>query len=122
MVISDEALEATEAGLLVLLRGNQLLEHGGTGDDLLDNASGEDGLGKDCRGAVLGLDAELLSLEVDLDVGNLVDVALLLGSIVDPLAELVVDAVLLGLAVLSLVVEGERVLQVVGESLSARRA
>jgi hypothetical protein len=119
VVVSDKALKTTEEGLLVLLRRDQLLEHGRARGDLLDNASSEDGLGKDSGCAVLGLDAELLSLEIDVGVGNLVDVALLLGGVVNPLAELVVNAFLLSLTILSLVIEGERVLEVIGKGLSA---
>lgn len=119
VVVSDEALDATEESLLVTLRSDELLEHGSTRLNLLDNTGREDGLGENSGRAVLALDAQLLGLEVDLDVGDLVDVTLLLGSVVDPLAELVVDTVLLGLAVLSLVVKGERVFEVVGKGLSA---
>jgi len=119
VVISDEALDATKEGLLMFLRGDELLEHGSARLNLLDDAGREDGLGKNSGRAVLALDAQVLGLEVDFNVGDFVDVALFLGGIVDPFAELVVDAVLLGLAILSFVIKGERVLQIIRKGLGA---
>jgi hypothetical protein len=92
LVVADKTLNATEEGLLVLLRSDKLLEHRSTTLDLLDDLVTEKGLGDDGQSAVLGLDAELLSLEVKLDAVNLVDTTLLLSSVDDPLAENIVLA------------------------------
>ena len=91
---TDEALETTEESLLVLLGRDHTLEHAATGLDLLDNVLIEDGLGKDCDGLMLGLNTELLGLEVDLNIIKLGDTTLSFTLREDPLAELVVRVAL----------------------------
>lgn len=90
LVVADEALSATQESLFVLLGRDHLLQHGGARINLLDHVVIEDGLGKDGEGPVLALDAELLSLEVDLYILYLADAALGLGRLLNPATELIV--------------------------------
>lgn len=74
----------------MLLGRDHLLQHGGARINLLDHVVIEDGLGEDGEGPVLALDAELLSLEVDLYILYLADAALGLGRLLNPATELIV--------------------------------
>lgn len=85
VIHSNEALSTTEQGLLVTVGGDQLLEEGGTVGDLLDNLVVEHGLGKNSESSVLGFNSELLGFLVDVNVADLRNTALLLGSADDQL-------------------------------------
>jgi hypothetical protein len=114
LIVANEALDTAEESLLVLLRGDELLEHRGTSLDLLDNLLGEESLGNDSQGTVLGLDAELLGLQVDLNAVKLVDASLLLGGVNDPFAE---NIVLGSLGVL-VALDDKSALEILGKILS----
>jgi hypothetical protein len=116
LVVADEALDTAKESLLVLLRGDHLLQHGGAGVDLLDNLVGEEGLRDDGERAVLVLDAKLLCLQKDLDIVKLVNAALLCGSVEDPLSEDIVAGVALT-ALVSL--DDKSTLEVIRELLGA---
>src|SRR5690349_10505485 len=70
---------------------------------------------------MLGLDAQLLRLDVDVDVVNVGDATLLLGLLLDPGTQLVVDGVSTALALLVLIiaVQNELLLELARELLLA---
>src|SRR5689334_14941942 len=80
------------------------LQHAGTLSNLGRDGRVEEGLHEHNHGAVLGLDAELLGLDVHVNVIHRVDAALLSSLLLDPLAQLVVDRVATALALLVIVV------------------
>jgi hypothetical protein len=116
LVVTDEALDTAKESLLVLLRGDHLLQHGSAGVDLLDNLVGEESLGDDGERAVLVLNAKLLCLQEDLDVVKLVNTTLLCGSIENPLSEDIVARVALAVLVS---LDDKGALEVVRELLGA---
>lgn len=81
-----------------------LLEHAGTLRDLRHDVVVEDSLSKNTKGAVLGLNAKLLRLDVDVDVFNIGDTTFLLSSSDDPAAELIIGRVPSTLSVLIVIV------------------
>jgi hypothetical protein len=97
------------------------LQHTGTLANLGADVLVKDGLHQDENGAMLGLDAKLLRLEVDVDVVNIVNAALLLGLLLDPGTQLVVDGVATALALLVLIlaVQNELLLELARELLLA---
>jgi hypothetical protein len=113
LVIADKAFDTTKESLLVLLRGDHLLEHGRTGVNLLDNLVGEESLGDDSESAVFVLNAELLGLQEDLDIVELIDATLFSSSVEDPLAKNVV----IGTALFTLGLDDQGALQVVRKLL-----
>jgi hypothetical protein len=80
------------------------LQHAGTLADLRRHILVEQGLHENENGAVLGLDTELLGFDVDIDVVDLVNATLLLGLLLNPFTQLVVDSVTTALALLIIVV------------------
>jgi hypothetical protein len=116
LVVTDEALDTAKESLLVLLRGDHLLQHGSASVDLLDNLVGEESLGDDGERAVLVLNAKLLCLQEDLDVVKLVNTTLLCGSIENPLSEDIVARVALAVLVS---LDDKGALEVVRELLGA---
>ncbi len=67
-----------------------VLQHGRALGDLFDNVVIKDCLNQDKERAVLGFDAELLCLEIDCNIVDFADSALLLGLAGDPVSELIV--------------------------------
>ena len=70
-----------------------LLQHASTLGDLSTDVLVEDGLDKNKNSAVLALDTQLLSLDVDVDGINLVNGALLLGLHQNPVTKIIVNGV-----------------------------
>lgn len=100
-----------------------LFEHAATGGNLLHNAVIKDGLGEHGQSPVLGLNAELLGLEIDVNIGNLFDAAALCFCTADdPTAELVVGTVATRVVFaifISTFVKGQGLLEVVRKLLCA---
>src|SRR5215469_1067936 len=86
--------------LQIIMELTYVLEHSCTLRDLLDNVVIEDGLDQDEERAMLGLDAQLLSFQVDSDIVNLVHSALFFGFGDDPVAKLIVAGISTTLSVL----------------------
>lgn len=118
LVNTDEPLNTTQESLLVAVRGDHLLQHSGTGVDLLNNTVVKDALCENSRSAVLGLDAKLLRLEVNVDVFDLGDTALLLSLGLDPLAKLL-ERVVSAFGVVA-VLDDQCVLQILWQCLGTR--
>lgn len=68
-----------------------LLEHRSAAVNLFDNVLVEDGLSQDGERLVLVRNAKLLRLEIDVNVVDLGDAALLFGGLLDPITELRID-------------------------------
>lgn len=113
---TNETLSSTEEGLLVTLRGDHTLQHDTAGLDLLDDVLVKDGLCQNSQSPVLGLDVELLGLEVDLDILDLGNTTLGLGLLEDPLAESIVGTT--SILTVLLAFNDKRVLQVIRKSKS----
>ena len=90
MILANEALGTTEESLLVTIGGDQLLEQTSAAFDLLSNLLVEDALCQNGASLVLGLNAELLGLHVDLNISDLGDTALLSSGVNDPASQLLV--------------------------------
>lgn len=114
LVVADKALSATQEGLFVLLRSDHLLEHRSTPLDLFDDLLGEESLRDDGQSAVLRLDTKLLCLDVDFDVVELIDAALLRGCVDDPLAEDIVTRATFAVLV---ILNDKSALEIVGKVL-----
>ena len=77
--------------LLVAIAETYLLQHTGALGDLSNNVGIEQGLGKDSGSTMLALDAKLLGLDVDLDRIDLINAALLLGLLENPVSKVIID-------------------------------
>jgi len=117
VVLADETLGTAEEGLLMTLRRDERLEETSAGLDLLGDLLVEDTLGQDGASLVLGLDAELLGLLVDLNVADVGHTAILGGGLDDPAAKLLVGRRAIGRIVL--IFNDKGALEVRGEILSA---
>ncbi|KUI56281.1 hypothetical protein VP1G_10837 [Cytospora mali] len=140
--IGNVAFSTTKEGLLVTLRfANHLkqcvlvrwvrqkkesaiiyaylLQHASTLGDLGNDLVVEEGEDEHQNSAVLALDTQLLGLDVDINILDVVNAALLGGLLLDPVTQLVVDSVATAFAVLVLIVpvEGELLLELAGEVL-----
>jgi len=111
--VAQETLGSTEKSLLVAIARDALLEHGLALGDLSRDVLVEQSLSQNLNSTVLGLDAELLGLEVDVDRIDLVDGSLLFGLSSDPVAQIVVDGAATLLIVL--VCQGELLPQLAGK-------
>lgn len=98
-----------------------LLQHAGTLRDLGEDLVVEQSQDEHQDSAVLALDTKLLGLDVDVDVLDLVNAALLRGLLLDPVTQLVIDGVATAFAVLVLIVsvEDEFLLELAGQILLA---
>ena len=100
-----------------------LFEHAATRGNLLHNAVIKDGLGEHGQSPVLGLNAELLGLEININIGNLFDAATLgFCAADDPTTKLVVGAVATRVVFaifVSTFVKGQGLLEVVRKLLCA---
>jgi len=118
MIIANKSLCTAKESLHVLLGlADHGLEHTSPSRNLLDNILVKDGLSQNSECLVLGLDAQLLGLLVDVNIIHLADGTFVLGLIDDPGSKLVVG---IGTILFSLfiIVEGERTLQVRWKFLS----
>jgi hypothetical protein len=102
LFLAHEALGTSEECFLMAFRVDELLEHGSTRLDLLDNVVGEQGLSENSESSVLGLNAKLLGLEIDVDVVHLVDITLFLGRLDHPAAKYIVDVVVTSVVLLAI--------------------
>jgi len=120
VLFADETFSSSKEGSLVLLGRDHLLEHASTTWNFIDNVGVEDGLSKHSQSLVLGLDAQLLSLEVDLHVLHILDATLGLGSTDDPASELIIRVVAVSFAFgIFIIIEVKLLLEIVRQLLSA---
>ena len=100
-----------------------LLEHAATRGNLLHNAIIKDGLGEHGQSPVLGLNSELLGLEIDVNIGNIFNAAALCFCTADdPTTKLIVGAVATRVVFaifVSTFVKGQGLLEVVRKLLCA---
>ena len=95
-----------------------VLQHGSSVRDLLGDLVIEDGLNQDEKGAVLGLNTELLCLQVNSDIFDVADTALGLGLAGDPITELVVGGIAATFTILIFIItKDELLLEIIGKLL-----
>lgn len=116
VVLPDKPLGTAQEGLLVALGSDHLLQEKSAVLDLLGDLFIEDALRKHGTGLVLGFDAELLGLHVDVDVADLGDTTLFSGGVDNPTAQLFVGRRTVSPLVVA-VLKDQRALEVRGEIL-----
>ena len=116
VILANEALGTTEESLLMTIGSDQLLEQTSAAFDLLGNLLVEDTLCQNGASLVLGLNAELLSLHVDLNITDVGDAALLSSGINDPASQLLVGRGSIGSLIVT-ILNDKGTLEVRGEIL-----